>query len=74
MKDSVIKPIKRMLLSLPFMFLGPMIIYNSFMNQHTAWHYLVLAIGIILCLLAAYFLFSGIKKLVDNLFETDNEK
>jgi hypothetical protein len=60
-----------MLLSLPFMFLGPMIIYNAFMNQHTPWHYLALAIGIFLCILAVFFLFSGIKKLVDNLFKAD---
>lgn len=58
-----------MLLSLPFMFLGPVIIYNSFMNQHTAWHYLVLGIGILMCILAVYFLFTGIKNLVDELFK-----
>lgn len=73
MKDSVIKPIQRMLLSLPFMFLGPVVIYNSFMNQHTNWHYLVLTIGIFLCLLAVFFLFTGIKSLVNNLFEDDQK-
>ena len=49
------------------MFLGPIVIYNSFMNQHTPWHYLVLGIGIFMCILAVFFLFTGIKKLVDEL-------
>jgi hypothetical protein len=49
------------------------------MNKHTNWHYLVLSIGLIFCLLAVFFLFTGIKSLVDNLFnesknESKNEK
>ena len=65
------KGIKYMLYSLPLMFIGPSVIYNAFINKENVWHYLVLAIGIILCLLAVFFMFKGIKALTDALFEND---
>ena len=65
------KGMKYMLYSLPLMFIGPSVIYNAFINKQNIWHYLVLAIGIILCLLAVYFMFKGIKTLTDALFEND---
>lgn len=65
------KGIKFMLYALPLMFIGPSVIYNAFINKQNVWHYLVLFIGIILCLLAVYFMFKGIKTLIDTLFEND---
>ena len=65
------KGIKYMLYSLPLMFIGPSVIYNAFINKENVWHYLVLAIGITLCLLAVFFMFKGIKALTDALFEND---
>lgn len=65
------KGIKYMLWALPLMFLGPSVIYNAFINKQNVWHYLVLAIGIILSLLAVYFMFKGVKTLTDALFEND---
>ena len=63
-----------MLYALPLMFIGPSVIYNAWINKQNVWHYLVLAIGIVLCLLAVYFMFTGIKKLTDALFENDKLK
>ena len=71
-KQLLDKGIKFMLYALPLMFIGPSIIYNAFMNQQNDWHYLVLAIGITLCVMAVYFMFKGIKKLTDALFN-DNK-
>lgn len=65
------KGIKYMLYALPLMFIGPSVIYNAWINKQNIWHYLVLAIGIALCLLAVYFMFNGIKKLTDSLFDND---
>ena len=65
------KGIKYMLYSLPLMFIGPSVIYNAFINKENVWHYLVLAIGITLSLLAVFFMFKGIKALTDALFEND---
>lgn len=58
-----------MLLALPLLFIGPSIIYNAWINKQNIWHYLVLAIGILFSFLAVYFLFKGIQKLTDSIFE-----
>jgi ABC-type Fe3+ transport system permease subunit len=71
-KELLDKGIKYMLYALPLMFLGPGVVYNAFINKQNVWHYLVLTIGIILCALAVYFMFKGIKTLTDALFHHDN--
>ncbi|HNP34141.1 MAG TPA: DUF6095 family protein [Flavobacterium sp.] len=70
-KKLLDKGIKYMLYALPLMFIGPSVIYNAWINKENVWHYLVLAIGIALCLLAVYFMFKGIKTLTDALFNHD---
>jgi drug/metabolite transporter (DMT)-like permease len=70
-KKLLDKGIKYMLYALPLMFLGPSVIYNAFINKQNIWHYLVLAVGIVLSLLAVYFMFKGIKTLTDVLFSHD---
>ena len=70
-KELLDKGIKYMLYALPLMFIGPSVIYNAFINKQNMWHYLVLAVGIVLCFLAVYFMFKGIKTLTDALFEND---
>ncbi|MGV3696738.1 DUF6095 family protein [Flavobacterium sp.] len=65
------KGIKYMLYALPLMFIGPSVMYNALINKQNIWHYLVLAIGIFLSLLAVYFMFRGIKTLTDALFNHD---
>jgi hypothetical protein len=51
------------------MFLGPSVVYNAFINKQNVWHWLVLAVGIVLCGLAVYFMFKGVKAITDALFE-----
>ena len=70
-KQLLDKGIKFMLYALPLMFIGPSVIYNAFINKQNVWHWLVLAVGIILCGLAVYFMFKGIKTLTDALFHHD---
>lgn len=67
-KDYIAKGIKYLTGALPLMFIGPTVIYNAFMNQHTNWHYLVLGIGIIACLASMYLLFLGLKKIMKGIF------
>ena len=69
-RQLIEKGAKFMLYSLPLMFIGPSVIYNAFINKQNIWHYLVLAIGIFICLTAVYFLFKGIKTITDALFES----
>nr|WP_315251550.1 DUF6095 family protein [uncultured Flavobacterium sp.] len=67
-KKLLAKGIKYLSGALPLMFIGPTVIYNAFMNQHTNWHYLVLAIGIIACLASMYLMFAGLKIIMKGIF------
>jgi hypothetical protein len=67
-KDLLAKGIKYLTGALPLMFIGPTVIYNAFMNQHTNWHYLVLSIGIIACLASMYLMFTGLKIIMKGIF------
>jgi uncharacterized membrane protein YfcA len=68
-KEMLQKGVKYLAGALPLMFIGPSVIYNAFMNKQTNWHYLVLAFGIIFCLLSVYLAFKGIKTITDALFD-----
>ncbi len=72
-KTQLDKGIKRLLYALPLMFIGPSVIYNAFINKKNVWHYLVLTVGIFLSSLAVYFMFKGIKSLIDALFQNENQ-
>ena len=63
------KGIKYMAWALPMYFIGPTVIYNAFKNQHTAWHYLVLGIGITACFFAIFFTFKGLKTILNSMFD-----
>lgn len=71
-KQLLDKAIKYLLYALPMMFIGPAVIYNAFQNKENVWHYLVLAVGIAICLASMLFLFKGVKNITDSLFENDN--
>ena len=63
------KGVKNMFIALPFMFLGPAVMYNAFSNkQNGVLYYVVLAIGIGFCLAGMYFAFQGLNKIVKGLF------
>jgi hypothetical protein len=67
-KELLSKGIKYLAGSLPLLFTGPVVIHNAFINKQNTWHYLVLAIGIIVCVLAMYYLFLGIKTITKGIF------
>lgn len=68
-KDLLAKGIQLLFGALPMMFIGPMIYYNALMNKHTDWHYLIMAIGILICLSSMFLAFIGLKKIVDAVFD-----
>ncbi len=55
--------------ALPLFFIGPSVIYNSQMNLGNKWHYLVLGIGILICLGAMFLMFLGIKTIMKSMFD-----
>jgi hypothetical protein len=66
-KELLSKGVKYLSGSVPLLFLGPALIYNAFMNKGNVWHYLVLAIGIIVCLAAMFLMYLGLKTIVRSL-------
>lgn len=67
-KELLSKGIKYLAGALPLLFVGPSLIYNAFMNQQNVWHYLILAIGIVACIAAMYFMYKGLKIIMQSLF------
>jgi hypothetical protein len=54
--------------ALPLIFIGPSLIHNAFMNRHTAWHYLVLGVGIAMCIGAVVLMFKGLRTIIKSMF------
>lgn len=67
-KELLSKGIKYLAGALPLLFIGPALIYNAFMNEQNVWHYLVLAIGIIACLISMFLMYLGLKTIMKSLF------
>lgn len=68
-KEILNKGLTTLAWALPLLFLGPAAIHSAFKNQHTNWHYLVLAIGILMCLGAMYLMFKGLRTIMKSMFD-----
>jgi hypothetical protein len=62
------KGIKKTVIALPLMFIGPTIIHNAWINKGHWFHYVVLTVGLVLCFLAVYLLWKGIQTMMKGLF------
>lgn len=67
-REILNKGIRYMAWALPLLFMGPTVIYNGFINKQNNWHYLVLAIGIVICFFAVYFMFKGLNTIIKSMF------
>ena len=67
-KELLSKSIKYLAWALPLLFIGPSVIYNAFINKQNVWHYLVLAVGIAICIGSVYLIVLGLKTMVRSLF------
>jgi len=68
-RNVLSKGIRYLAWALPLLFLGPSVVYDAFINKQNVWHYLVLAIGIGLCISAVYFMFKGLKTIINSMFD-----
>lgn len=68
-KDTLVKGIKKMAISLGLMFLGPSLIYIAFSNQEKPLYYPLLIIGITTCISAIYFAFKGLNTIMNSMFK-----
>ena len=68
-RDILYKGVKKMGISLIFMFLGPALFYIAFANDEKPLYIPILIIASIICVLAIYFAFKGIMTILDSLFK-----
>jgi len=73
-KDVLIKGLKKMGLSLLCMFLGPTLIYIAFSNQEKPLYIPILIVSILICVLAVYLAFTGLKTIMDSMFDKPSSK
>ena len=62
------KGIKRFAFALPALFIGPAVIHFGFINKLQPAYYLILGIGILLCLTGMALIFFGLKTIIKSLF------
>jgi hypothetical protein len=70
-KNKLNSGFKKLLITLFLMFTGPVILYQAFSNVGHQWYYIVLILGLILCILSLITFFSGIKSIINHIFDKD---
>ena len=70
-KNRLSSGFKKLLITLFLMFTGPVILYQAFSNVGHQWYYIVLILGLILCILSLITFFSGIKSIINHIFDID---
>ncbi|MFV0573764.1 MAG: DUF6095 family protein [Xanthomarina gelatinilytica] len=68
-KHILVKGLKKMGLSLICMFLGPTLIYIAFSNQEKALYIPLLILSLLICSLAVYLAFIGLRTIMDSMFQ-----
>lgn len=68
-RDVLTKGLKTMGISLGCMFLGPTLLHIAFSNDEKPLYIPILIVAIIVCVLAVYFAFKGLKTIMDSMFK-----
>jgi len=71
-KGLLIKGLKKMGLSLIFMFLGPSLLHIAFSNKEKPLYIPLLILGIIICGVAIFFAFKGIQTIMNSMFKNSS--
>lgn len=71
-KALLVKGIKKMSISLIFMFLGPTLLYVAFSNQEKPLYIPILIVALAICTLAIFFAFKGLRIILDSLFKRNS--
>lgn len=67
-KELLTKGIKKLALAIPLLFIGPTLIHFAFINKTQSVFYYILGLGIITCFGAMFFMFMGLKIMVQSFF------
>ncbi|AEG99883.1 DUF6095 family protein [Lacinutrix sp. 5H-3-7-4] len=69
-KNILVKGLKKMGISIAFMFLGPTVLYIAFSNQEKILYIPLIVIGVLFCISAIYFAFKGLNTILDSMFKS----
>lgn len=69
-KEVLNKSIVFISCALPLMFIGPAVIHFAFINKLQPLFWLILGIGIVMCVGGAFLAFKGFMKIVNSLFKS----
>lgn len=68
-KKVLTKGISYMSWALPALFIGPAIVHFAFINKLQPLFWIILIVGILVCLTGMYLTFLGIKTIIKSLFD-----
>jgi len=68
-KEKLAKGVQTLAMSLGAIALGPIVLYNAFMNKDHSFFLVALTIGIVFMLLAIFLILRGIKLILDSFFK-----
>ncbi|MCA0152730.1 DUF6095 family protein [Winogradskyella vincentii] len=69
-KEILTKGIKRLIICLLLMFAGPTLLHISFSNDDKPLFIPLLIVSLIICIMAIFFLFSGINTIINSMFQS----
>jgi hypothetical protein len=70
-KEVLNKGIVFMACALPMMFIGPAVIHFAFINKQQPSHWVILAVGIAMCIGGVFLVFKGLLKITNSLFKSE---
>ncbi|WP_010255392.1 DUF6095 family protein [Myroides injenensis] len=68
------KGVRNLMITLPLLFIGPIVIHTSLKNQGHPFFYVVFGLGCIICVGAMLLLFKGIQTIMKSLFYSENKQ
>lgn len=68
-KKILTKGISYMSWALPALFIGPAVVHFAFINKQQPVYWLILSIGILICLAGIVLVFMGINTIIKSLFD-----
>lgn len=67
-REKLAKGVQTLAMSLGAIALGPIVLYNAFMNKEHPFFVVVLVVGVIIIFLAIFLILRGIKQILDSFF------
>ena len=68
-KDVLVLGLKRLAIAIVLLFVGPTLLYVVVSNKEKPFYIPLLIISFVICALAIYFIFKGIKTLISSVFD-----